>query len=134
MDKLALIVAACFWAGWHLLAKICARTMTPTAMMFVFACTSAILAPVFWVLMGKDKTLPLPGVGWAALAYCFTAAATLAYSYALTKMEVSNALLFTSGYPIVVLLLAVPLLGESLTWTKCLGMCLVVAGVMVGGR
>jgi drug/metabolite transporter (DMT)-like permease len=133
MDKVALIIAACGWAFWHLAAKISSRTLSPAAMMFVFALTSAIFAPIFYLMMGKEK-LNLQGASFAALAYCFTAIATTAYSYALIQREVGSCLLFTSGYPILVLLLAVPLLGETLTWTKLIGMCLVVAGVMVGGR
>jgi multidrug transporter EmrE-like cation transporter len=53
---------------------------------------------------------------------------------ALTKFEVSYAYPFTSLGFVLVLMFGTLMLGEVMTLAKALGIILIIAGILVGGR
>ncbi|MCL4424521.1 MAG: EamA family transporter [Firmicutes bacterium] len=55
----------------------------------------------------------------------------LAYYYALKSGEASRVTPVTAAYPVVTVLLVCLLLGEKLTWSKVVGVLLIVAGVIL---
>ncbi len=55
----------------------------------------------------------------------------VAYYYAANAGEVSKVVAFTAGYPLVTVVVAISLLGESLTWLKVAGTLMTVAGLFV---
>lgn len=59
--------------------------------------------------------------------------AALAWMTAMTKFQLSHAYPFMSLTFVIVIVLSIFLLGEPLTWQKCLGASLIVAGTAVLG-
>jgi drug/metabolite transporter (DMT)-like permease len=71
------------------------------------------------------------GIGFAVLASALGTIATISYSSALSGRDVGGAVIFVAAYPALSMILAVPILGETLTWTRVIGMLLVITGVWV---
>ncbi len=85
----------------------------------------------FLLRLNKGQAFDATGIWLGLLAITLSTTASLAYSYAIRSMDVSKAVLITGGYPALTCLLAVLLLGETMTWTKTIGMVLVLSGVAV---
>jgi uncharacterized membrane protein len=60
--------------------------------------------------------------------------ASMTWMAAMTRFELNHAYPFMSLNFVVVLLLGAWLLGESLTWTKAVGVLLIVAGTVIAAR
>lgn len=104
---------------------------------FAYLGSAVLLLPVTaWRALGFDfgaVTLS----GWLALIYMAVFPSVLAYLiyyYALTYIPASRVSAFTYAQPPIATLLAVPLLGESITHSLVFGGTLVLAGVYVTER
>jgi bacterial/archaeal transporter family protein len=130
MANIALLVAFVGWGLWHVVSKLALRHISPPAFLFINSLLAFTLTPLYFKL-NKGQPFTASGVGLAVAAFVCTGSATLAYSYAITTMNVSKAVLITGSYPALTCLLAVIFLGEPMTWSKFLGMLLVLGGVAV---
>ena len=76
----------------------------------------------------------VPSVAWMHLAISGilgVGVGGIAYFYAVQHGEISRVAVFCSGYPMLTLLLAVPLLREAVTWPKGVGTLLVIGGLVL---
>ena len=71
---------------------------------------------------------------WILSGFAAAVVAALCWMAALTKFDLSYAYPFMSLSFVLVLGLSVPLLHESITTPKLIGMALIVAGIIVGGQ
>jgi uncharacterized membrane protein len=134
MNTLLLSLAFVGWASWHLIVKAATRYISPNAAQLVYAISAGCLVPVYYTVSHKTMKFSGTGIAFAICAYLVATMSSLAYSYALVNKDVSSAVIFTAGYPLMTCLLAVPIFGEEMTINKCIGACLVIAGVMVANR
>lgn len=70
---------------------------------------------------------------WIISTFVAAFLAALCWMTAMMKLDVNKAYPFMALNFILVGILAVPLLGESMTWQKLAGLGLVVVGLIVGG-
>lgn len=78
---------------------------------------------------GDQRTRLAPGAGFAALSGFCAATALVMLFLALDAGEVSRVVPITSSYPVITLLLAVPILAESVTRSRIAATAMVVTGV-----
>lgn len=128
--NILLLLAGVCLAFWHIAARLSMRTISPIEAQIVFSLVAIAFIPLYAKGAFREG-INWTGVGFAVLACAITTVATIAYSTAITHKDVSSAVVLTGGYPALTVLLAVPILGESLTWQKVIGMVLVISGVMV---
>ena len=131
--NLYLFVAMVAWACWQLAAKVALRFLSPIEAQTVFTLSGVLFLPFY--LYGRSAFQRMPfswtGVGFAALASLLGTVAMLAYSSALTTKDIGASVFAITAYPALAMLLAVPILGEHLTWTRVIGMMLVITGVVI---
>jgi drug/metabolite transporter (DMT)-like permease len=77
------------------------------------------------------KALLKPRWGWQLYRGLLTAGANFGFFYALAHLPLVTAVLLAYVSPVLIVLLARPLLGELVTLGKWLGICVAVAGVLV---
>lgn len=112
-----------------------------------------ILLSAYAQIMGKWRINDLGWVlpegalwvkGWAYIKLLFdpymltcaiaASAASFCWNMAMSKMNITAVLPFTSATPIVVFLLGVMVLNEQFSMGKLIGLVLVVAGVIIAAR
>jgi uncharacterized membrane protein len=139
MDKLLILIAWLGWGSWHLFCKAAVQRISPIAMQFIFACCAVpALIGYYCYMQHKGISISISkdyvGVGLAICAFIVTGAATVAYSLCLTLRPVSDIVVVTASYPILVCVLAVPIFGETFTYQKFVGILLVWLGIVVLSR
>ncbi len=116
-------------------ATCCYDSITVTAAAYL--CGAAFLAPVtVWQSLRFDYSA-VTAAGWAGLVYMAALPSVLCYLiyyWALIYIPASRVSSFSYLQPLIATLLAVPLLGESITQWVALGGMLVLGGVFVTER
>jgi drug/metabolite transporter (DMT)-like permease len=117
--------------------QLTARHGGLTVNTFAFLGGGLCLVPVIvWQLVGFDVS-QVTGYGWLSLAYMAIFPSALAYLifyWALTHVPASRISNFTYLQPVMATLLAVLLLGDSVTGALVAGGSLVLTGVFVSER
>ena len=134
----AVIVTTCAWGLGQLMDKLgvssLANAPTPAAVLLRQAMALGMLC-AWGGLTGKIVDVRrVPRRAWLLLAASGSLGVTvggLAYYYALGAANISSVAVFTSGYPLVTLVLAAIVLGERLTIPKVVGTLLVLGGLAV---
>jgi drug/metabolite transporter (DMT)-like permease len=123
--------AACIWAGWIVVARFGLRTsVTPWDIAALrFGVGGLLLLPYLW-----RKGLAIERLGWiglAALVLGCGAPMVLVVNAGLLFAPAAHAgALFSGVVPMMVALLAAPILHEAFTSAKRVGLALVLAGVI----
>jgi drug/metabolite transporter (DMT)-like permease len=130
----AVLSAACY--------MVCARDLGKkysaleiTSMQVIYG--ALLYAPAFFWEMPGFKWSAVSGSALAALIYLTlfaTIIAFLCYNYALTVIPVSRAAVFINGIPVVTMIGAWVMLGETLTWMQAAGGAIVLSAVYVSNR
>ena len=68
---------------------------------------------------------------WLLSGFAAAFVASLFWMAAMTKFEISFAYPFMSLSFVLVLVLSILIFGETFTWGKVIGLCLIVAGIIV---
>lgn len=132
---LLLLTVVIGWGSYHNLAKYSSNTLSPPAIPLIGALVNIIFIPLYcWMLHKAPIKFTWQGVSWAVLAYCCSILGTLAYTFVLSKNDVSKVVGIATSYPIWTMLIAVMVMKEPLTLQKGLGLLLVVGGVIVSSR
>ncbi len=134
----AVIVTTLSWGLGQLMDKlgVSSLTDTPTSAAVLLRQAMALGMLCVWGgLTGKIKDVRrAPRRAWALLAAsgCLgVAVGGVAYYYALGAADISAVAVFTSGYPLVTLVLAAVVLNERLSIMKVVGTLLVLGGLAV---
>lgn len=89
-----------------------------------------MLPVYFFLFKEKVKLIELNvGILWAVLLGIVGSVGTLLFYLAISKGEASKTVAITASYPMITLLIAVPILSEQLTSGKILGTALTVVGI-----
>jgi drug/metabolite transporter (DMT)-like permease len=131
-DVLALS-ASLFYAGYYVCTQIGRRYLPSATYVWLagLASTAALL------LLCLSLGLPLAGypprtyLAFVASALVTQSFGYLAVGYALGHLPASVVSPSMIGQPIVTALLAIPLLGEPVTWVQCVGGAVVIAGILL---
>jgi drug/metabolite transporter (DMT)-like permease len=124
--------AACIWAGWIVVARLGLRTsFTPWDIAALrFGVGGLLLLPYLW-----RKGLAIERLGWIGLAAlvlgCGAPMVLLVNAGLLFAPAAHAGALFSGVVPMMVALLAVPILHEAFTSAKRVGLVLILAGVIV---
>jgi drug/metabolite transporter (DMT)-like permease len=123
--------AACIWAGWIVVARFGLRTsVTPWDIAALrFGVGGLLLLPYLW-----RKGLAIERLGWIGLAAlvlgCGAPMVLLVNAGLLFAPAAHAGALFSGVVPMMVALLAAPILHEAFTSAKRVGLALVLAGVI----
>lgn len=131
------LLGALFWGTAPVLGKLGLVRADPT---LALALRSFVISLVLllWLFLsgnlGQFKLFLQGGNAWLYLAgegLLASLAGHLAYYYALKYGEASRVTPVMAAYPVVTVLLVWLFLGEKLTWSKVVGVLLIVAGVIL---
>lgn len=134
-DLLAL-GAGVFYAGYYLCTQIGRRTLDPLAYVWL----AGLASTVSLLTMSTGLGLPLTGyppqtyLAFLGLALITQVGGYVAVGYALGHLPAAVVAPTMVGQPVVTALLAIPLLGESLSLAQWLGGAAVIAGVLIVHR
>jgi drug/metabolite transporter (DMT)-like permease len=126
------LAAAGIWSGWIVMARLGVITsLTPWDIAALrFGVGGMLLVPYLW-----QKGLAIERLGWiglTALVLGCGAPMVLAVNAGLLFAPAAHAgALFSGGVPLMVALLAAPILHEPFTFAKKVGLALILAGVIV---
>jgi drug/metabolite transporter (DMT)-like permease len=126
------LAAASIWSGWIVMARLGVTTsLTPWDIAALrFGVGGMLLVPYLW-----QRGLAIERLGWiglTALVLGCGAPMVLAVNAGLLFAPAAHAgALFSGGVPLMVALLAAPILHEPFTFAKKVGLALILAGVIV---
>jgi drug/metabolite transporter (DMT)-like permease len=102
----------------------------------VTTCLNMSLVPLYLYTLRQESHEPIPsrGLFWAALSVVFAATGGILNLTALSRMEAGTVTAIVAASPAVTLLLLVLTGQEGLSWTKGLGVSLVILGVVALSR
>ena len=131
-DLVALAAALC-WASTSLLARALSRALPPL-WFNAFRCAVGALGMLLllpWTLARADAgaITAIPLVLLVVSTILGIGIGDTAFFASMKRLGVSRAMPIASSYPLVTALLAVPLLGEPVTWALFGGMVLVGVGI-----
>jgi transporter family protein len=110
-----------FWGLWGFLPKITTRTISPMSAMVFEAIGGMLVAGVALLGGGYRLELTRQGVFLALLTGIFGILGAWTYLQAVSTGKVSLVVSFTALYPILSILLAVLVLGETLSTRQGVG-------------
>lgn len=97
----------------------------------IFVSAFVLLFAVFMVPFEQFRTIRWHNIWWLAVSGAATALSWIFYYKAIKIGDVSKVALIDKGSVVVSIVLAMLILGESITWPMALGSILVVSGVYV---
>jgi drug/metabolite transporter (DMT)-like permease len=134
-DMLSLL-AGVFHAGYYLCTQVGRRYLDSARYVWLAGACSAVCLLVICLAAGFPLTgyPPQTYLAFAAAALITQAAGYLAVGYALGHLPATVVSPTMTGQPVVSALLAIPLLGETLSHIQWLGGAVVIAGIYLINR
>jgi len=134
-DMLSLL-AGLFYAGYYLCTQAGRRHLDSARYVWLAGAVSAVCLLVICLAAGFPLTgyPPQTYLAFAAAALITQAAGYLAVGYALGHLPASIVSPSMTGQPVVSALLAIPLLGETLTPIQWVGGAVVITGIYLVNR
>lgn len=119
------------YAGWATLASVATNSL-PAEQAVTYTYVAGLLVAVgYLTVWGRPVTLSNSGVGVALVAGLFLGLGTISYYRALANGSAAIATSISGMYLLLTTLVAVLLLGESLSWANALGVCCAVCAVIL---
>ena len=135
LGNILLLCGAFGYSAYLVLARrIMSRYHPMTVVTWVFVFGSIAMLPFAW---GDVRATYFPGLGrstWVSLAFLTVLASIVAYyltGVALKQASATLVAVYICTQPILVAILAVPLLGETITWTMGVAAILIFGGVVL---
>jgi len=130
------LLAGIFYAGYYLCTQVGRQHLDSARYVWLAGATSAVCLLVICLVAGLRLTgYPLQSyLAFAGAALVTQAAGYLAVGYALGHLPASLVSPTMIGQPVVTALLAIPLLGETLSPTQWLGGAAAVTGIYLINR
>ncbi len=133
---LLILIATVAWGFWGILDKKALESASPPVVLLISVITQgvvALLAIAALRLSGTPITFRPETIMWAGLSGIAVAVGLVAYLYALSQRDASWVLGITAGYPAIMVVAAIVLLGESVSLLRLAGIATVVLGVYLIG-
>jgi len=129
MDRrlIFLIFTTIFWGIWGLAQKKAATAMNPFLVMMVQNLLIFII--VTTIAAYFKPSFNGAGIFWAVIGGLSSCLAMILFLFAIIDTRAAIAQAITAGYPVVTMILAYLLIGETITWIEGLGMAMVMGGV-----
>ena len=135
VGNLLVFGAALAAAGYIVTARSLSGRVDPVSMTFVQMVTGALFfLPLFGantLRFGVPVFTPRIAFAFGFLALVATVLAFLSYNYALSRLPAGKAAVFINGIPLVTVIVASVLIGETLTVVQAIAGIVIVGGVAV---
>ena len=135
VGNVLLLSAAFAYSVYLVLARnIMSRYHPLTVVTWVFTFGSVVMLPFAWGDVARTSFLSLSALTWASIAFLVVFTSILAYfltGFVLKKASSTLVAVYICLQPVMVAFLAVPILGETLTWTMALSGVLIFSGVVL---
>jgi drug/metabolite transporter (DMT)-like permease len=130
-----LLTGAFSYAVFLVLGRnIMSRYHPMTVVTWIFAFGSITMLPFAWTELREANVLSFGILTWASIAFLTLFASILAYflvGLALKKASATLVAVYICMQPVLVAFLAVPILGESITWMTVVSGMLIFSGVVL---
>lgn len=122
-----------FWGLWGFLSKLASRSVSSASLLIIAGIANLVMLPVYIYLFGKDFQFNFSNRDFtlAFLGSVMGSLGGLYYYWAIARGEASRVVAITSTYPLIVVVLAYFVLGESFTREKALGIIFCTIGVIL---
>jgi len=135
MGSVLALTSAVLFAGAALVIRRGLAHSTPTTAALISISTNLVAMWLLSVLLGSVRAITLPAARLLLLAGIFAPGlARYTYYEAMTLIGVARASTLSNTTPLFTAVLAVPVLGERLSWGLAAGTILVVAGIALVAR
>ena len=135
VGNLLVLGAALAAAGYIVTARSLSGRVDPISMTFVQMTTGALFfLPLFaanTIRFSSPAITPRVAIALGFLAIAATVLAFLSYNYALSRIPAGKAAVFINGIPLVTVVVAAVLLGETLTIVQGFAGAVIVGGVVL---
>jgi drug/metabolite transporter (DMT)-like permease len=132
---LLLGLSTVLWGMWGIANNLALNGANPYFVQLMYSIPYVISMPLFWWLNAQEKTPntnPQSATLWALFAGMSGLGAFITFLIAQQRgAPPSIATAITSSYPVIVLILALLARQETFTWTKALGVGVIVLGVCI---
>ena len=126
------VAAVLLWGVWGIFLKLATNYISPTNSLVYSAIGSFCVVIIVFFLSGfKIDWSYNKGIGYSVFAGFIGTLAVLFFIYAISKGKVSVIVSFTSLYPIITLLLATMILGESISIRQGVGVGLALVALLL---
>lgn len=136
-DNVWIMLAVLGWGVWALFEKLAVRSMSPLLIQLTSAYIYSAFAPVMYLAMKAGKSSfewNAMGIFWTLLASLAAILANYAFLFAVENRPVNEVMAYTQTYPALSFLLCWAVLGEAFTFTKVVGIVMLVMGGWVISR
>lgn len=135
MGSLLALLSAVLFAAAALIVRRGMQGSTPTTATVISIATNLVAMWTLAVLIGSLARVTLPAAMTLLLAGTFAPAlARLTYYESITRIGIARAATISNTTPIFTAVLAVPVLGETVSWRLAAGTLLVVVGLVLTVR
>lgn len=135
MGSLLALLSAVLFAAAALIVRRGMQSSTPTTATVISIATNLVAMWTLAVLIGSLARVTLPAAMTLLLAGTFAPAlARLTYYESITRIGIARAATISNTTPIFTAILAVPVLGETVSWRLAAGTLLVVVGLVLTVR
>lgn len=135
MGSLLALLSAILFAAAALIVRRGMQGSTPTTATVISIATNLVAMWTLAVLIGSLSGITLPAAATLLLAGTFAPAlARLTYYESITRIGIARAATISNTTPIFTAILAVPVLGETVSWRLAAGTLLVVVGLVLTVR
>lgn len=134
-NLLALLVIL-IWGIWAVVEKNLVMNINPIHAEIYLAVAGFLLIPLYFFLgkeFGLEFEFSKPAALWAALAAVLSATGGILFLFLLLVKTSAWTVAVTAAYPIVTLLIGRVFLKEQISLAGCIGILLVVSGLIVLG-
>lgn len=128
-----IIVCVISWGVWSVMQKLATTHTSPMMMQVIGAYVYSAVAPLIFLYMkatNSTTTWSTKGIMWTTASCVVAIIASLSFATAVQKAHVHTVVGWTSTYPVLTFILCTIFLGEAVTFTKLIGMTLVVMGTI----
>lgn len=123
------LIALMLWGFWGFFPKLATNHIDPKSALVYGALGMAIVGSLVLVFIGSSLQFNMEGFTFAVLTGIAGALGALAFLYSVNKGKVSVVATTTALYPVITIILASAVLGESITPKQGIGILLAVGAI-----
>jgi transporter family protein len=133
-----ILISVIAYGIWAIFQKLAVIRLHPIHIQIVGCCVAITLLPIYLTLSYykiPQQTISTSGIIFAVLASVCSIIATLAFLFAIKSgNDVGTTSVLVSASPVITIALAIIFLGEKLTFSKLIGVALIMFGVVILGH
>jgi len=127
-----IIICIVFWGLSQFFNKLAVDRLSPYVSQLVTEITCLLLIPfLIWKIKSQNLQFTKQGITFTILATIAGVVAGVSFSWAIKINNLGQVSTLTSIYPIIPVLLSIVFLKEEFTFTKFLGLIMILSGVIL---